>query len=113
MADQRKIQWDTTELPRNPKRRSSSGGRRLPSPFPHIDPWARRSVLSIDGGGIRGYSSLLILQALMERVDEIERDLTEGPTSSIGSSALTMPISDYRPCHYFDFIAGARWVHIP
>ncbi|PWI65122.1 hypothetical protein PCL_07421 [Purpureocillium lilacinum] len=46
-------------------------------------------ILSLDGGGIRGLSSLLILEHLMERVREAE-GLTEVP----------------RPCDRFDMIGG-------
>ena len=43
----------------------------------------------VDGGGIRGISTLLILQNLMERIKH-ERRLNETP----------------RPCEYFDLIGG-------
>ena len=46
-------------------------------------------VLCLDGGGIKSYSSLLILKALMEKVCEIQ-----------GSKTL-------RPRDYFDFIFGS------
>ncbi|PCG88153.1 Acyl transferase/acyl hydrolase/lysophospholipase [Penicillium occitanis (nom. inval.)] len=47
----------------------------------------RIAVLSFDGGGIRGYSSLLILENLMENISQKE-----------GREAL--------PCEYFDMIGG-------
>ncbi|KAI9777994.1 MAG: hypothetical protein M1816_004291 [Peltula sp. TS41687] len=34
--------------------------------------WARKTVLTLDGGGIKGYSSLLILKRVMKLVAEIE-----------------------------------------
>ena len=91
-----------------------------PYPFPHTDPWVTKSVVSIDGGGIGGYSSLVIVQALMEKIGEIERVRDPEAPSSICSPALrlsddklcvapkaiAMPISGYWPCHYFDYIAG-------
>ncbi|KAI0108254.1 FabD/lysophospholipase-like protein [Daldinia grandis] len=46
-------------------------------------------ILSLDGGGIRGISSILILQEVMENIRQIE-GLQEAP----------------RPCEYFDFIGG-------
>jgi patatin-like phospholipase/acyl hydrolase len=46
-------------------------------------------VLSLDGGGIRGLSSLLILEHLMERIRAAE-GLHEVP----------------RPCDRFDIIGG-------
>lgn len=115
MASQ-KVHWAKEQLEKNPIGWSISGNKPLPSPYP----WTVRFVLSIDGGGIRGYSSLIILQALMEELGKIERAQNPKVTSSICSSTLgplddetcaapepdVMPISEYRPCHYFDFIAG-------
>ncbi|KAI1467811.1 FabD/lysophospholipase-like protein [Daldinia caldariorum] len=46
-------------------------------------------ILSLDGGGIRGISSILILQEVMENIRRIQ-GLQETP----------------RPCEYFDFIGG-------
>ena len=46
-------------------------------------------VLSLDGGGVRGLSSLLILREIME---EIQRQ----------SGAEDTPL----PCQYFDLISG-------
>ncbi|KAL2889493.1 Vegetative incompatibility protein HET-E-1 [Ceratocystis lukuohia] len=48
-----------------------------------------RRVLSFDGGGVRGLSSLLILENIMERIKELE-GLPEVP----------------RPCERFDLIGG-------
>ena len=98
--------------------RGDESGRPPPSPFPHA---ATKFVLSLDGGGILGYSSLVILQALMNRVGQIERARNPKATSSLYSRALgpvdkdihttpasnATPPSEYRPCHYFDYIAGA------
>lgn len=42
-------------------------------------------LLSLDGGGVRGLSSLLVLKQLMESLD---------------------PIKPPKPCEYFDMIAG-------
>ena len=49
----------------------------------------------IDGGGIRGYSSLLILNALMQRVAFWEEKLGK-----------KFNAEELLPCHYFDFIWG-------
>jgi patatin-like phospholipase/acyl hydrolase len=46
-------------------------------------------ILALDGGGVRGLSSLLILQQLMKEIEELKRD---------GKPAL--------PCEYFDLICG-------
>ena len=75
-------------------------------------------ILSIDDGGIRGYSTLTILQALMEEIEEIERADNPKPTSSICASttaplndehcAIPKPASTPRlPHHYFDYIGGS------
>jgi len=46
-------------------------------------------ILSLDGGGIRGLSSLLILRTIMERIKLANR-LSQTP----------------KPCDYFDLIGG-------
>ncbi|OCK91990.1 uncharacterized protein K441DRAFT_463573, partial [Cenococcum geophilum 1.58] len=48
-----------------------------------------------DGGGVRGYASLLMLRKLMAFVAELEMKLA-------GNSLWT----GYLPCHYFDYIFG-------
>jgi hypothetical protein len=35
-------------------------------------PWARKLLLCLDGGGIKGFSSLLILKRLTDLIEEIE-----------------------------------------
>lgn len=44
-------------------------------------------LLALDGGGVRGLSSLIILQQLMETIN---------------------PDSPPKPCDYFDMIGGTR-----
>jgi len=46
-------------------------------------------ILSLDGGGVRGLSSLLILREIMEDIDH-RTGASEPP----------------RPCEYFDLIGG-------
>jgi patatin-like phospholipase/acyl hydrolase len=53
-----------------------------------------RRVLSLDGGGVRGLSSLLILREIME---EIGRQVSSNETPS------KTPL----PCEYFDLIGGS------
>jgi patatin-like phospholipase/acyl hydrolase len=55
----------------------------------------RLRLLSLDGGGVRGLSSLMILQHIMATVD---------------------PQSPPKPCEYFDMIGGTStggYVHVP
>lgn len=83
-------------------------------------PWTRKTILSVDGGGVRGLSSLLILQKLMENIAKLERSADPKATSSAYSPLIdcvqdknlppmtndTRPTSHYLPCHYFDYVAG-------
>lgn len=62
-------------------------------------PNAPLRLLSLDGGGVRGLSSLMILDALMERIAEEEKRL--GRRSRNDTSQL-------KPCDYFDLIGGKR-----
>lgn len=48
-----------------------------------------RDVCTIDGGGVRGYSSLLILRAVMLEIKRV-------------NNLPTIP----KPCDYFDLVAG-------
>lgn len=82
------------------------------------DPW-QPIVLTLDGGGIRGLSSLYILKRLMEKIQDEEMD--QNP-SGVGHASTASPpdqsgdtISGVTsggkatlllPCHYFDFIIG-------
>lgn len=50
----------------------------------------------IDGGGIRGYSSLLILEELMKRIAAWELKL----------NGKNISVEKLLPCHYFDYIWG-------
>lgn len=84
-------------------------------------------LTSLDGGGIRGYSALLILEALMKEIGKLERTrsppamssfhpLSPAPPSiatdseSMRSQNLVEPpqteTSPWLPCHYFDYMAG-------
>ncbi|KAF2143993.1 uncharacterized protein K452DRAFT_316774 [Aplosporella prunicola CBS 121167] len=38
-------------------------------------PWSRKMILAFDGGGIKGYSSLLIMKRLMVLIERLERGL--------------------------------------
>ncbi|KAK3059995.1 hypothetical protein LTS18_009579, partial [Coniosporium uncinatum] len=67
------------------------------------DSWPS-SVLSLDGGGIRGYSSLLILERLMSEIAIWERS-----TSAHADAAKEQRSGsedELLPSHYFDFMYG-------
>jgi len=94
------------------------------------NPWSRKTLLTLDGGGVRGYSSLLILRAVMIEIEDTEkqhdprafssvypltprpRRLVQVDTSQRPNGSPQIPASDqtttsnYLPCHYFDYIAG-------
>ncbi|KAF1937868.1 FabD/lysophospholipase-like protein [Clathrospora elynae] len=63
-------------------------------------------ILTLDGGGIRGYSSLLIIRQLMHEVAECEQRLQteEGPVP--GSERCEFNEEELLPCHYFDYMYG-------
>lgn len=66
--------------------------RRSP-PLPKIRPDGAR-LLSCDGGGVKGVSSVTMLKAIMDRVREIERERGSKNTQT------------RRPVDYFDLAAG-------
>ncbi|KAM0794622.1 acyl transferase/acyl hydrolase/lysophospholipase [Usnea florida] len=94
--------------------------------------WTKQAVISFDGGGIRGYGSLLILQALMNKIGEEEKRLnsqvqssfepkeykpmskkisggSDGPKEDdiVATSTEGLPNSSlFLPCHYFTYAAG-------
>ncbi|OCL08373.1 FabD/lysophospholipase-like protein [Glonium stellatum] len=81
--------------------------------------WDRQCVLSLDGGGIRGYSSLLILREIMLLVARKERRVAEAPAESSfhplpyqpnfnNGRRPTQEVERCKclPCHYFDYIGG-------
>ena len=84
------------------------------------DPWAKKSILSLDGGGVRNFSSLLILRELMGAVGEQERGMNPDAKSSAYSPLVNCFPDDgatplkggkrsvlgYLPCHYFDYVSG-------
>jgi patatin-like phospholipase/acyl hydrolase len=70
------------------------------------------SMLPIDGGGVRGYSSLLILEHLMEEIKRCEK----GDTKDFNEleSSLSCPWTDctkdtnadFLMHHYVDYFVG-------
>jgi hypothetical protein len=59
-----------------------------------------------DGGGIRGYSSLLILAQLMTEISLCETRLQETLGPVPGSTRRTFNANELLPCHYFDYMYG-------
>lgn len=95
--------------------------------------WTKQAVISFDGGGIRGYGSLLILRALMDKIGEEEKGLDPNVKSSfapydykpipkktcgaldnsevdddvVATATQGLPNSSlFLPCHYFTYAAG-------
>lgn len=83
------------------------------------DAWSKKTILSLDGGGVRGLSSLLILRQLMEEIGEIELRASPNAKSSVysplvdcvpqvnGAQPGAKSVLEYFPCHYFDYICGS------
>ncbi|GME33040.1 Patatin/Phospholipase A2-related protein [Neofusicoccum parvum] len=80
------------------------------------DPWDP-AILTLDGGGIRGYSSLLMVQQLMHEIAEWERKLEMEEAAEAATrrkdGTSTPPFEprifnedELLPAHYFDFIYG-------
>ncbi|KAF7865472.1 hypothetical protein EAF04_006447 [Stromatinia cepivora] len=81
------------------------------------NPWNKKYVLTLDGGGVRGLSTLLIIQQLMVLCSSFEqsqdplikssfhpRPFEEGQGSR-GSNKKSRS-AQFLPVHYFDYVAG-------
>ncbi|KAH6633378.1 acyl transferase/acyl hydrolase/lysophospholipase [Boeremia exigua] len=108
----------------------------VPEPFVRRgtfqDPsWNERNLLSLDGGGVRGYWSLLVLEKLMEAIGEeehrqaLEADEDVHNLHSFLPSELPPNVTQcprpprdqqpskafyaqrFLPCHYFDLLCGS------
>lgn len=59
-------------------------------------------IRDLDGGGVKSYSSLMIIEALMKEIvvyeNRFEREFTHYPR--------TFEVSSIRPCHYFQKMYG-------
>jgi len=94
--------------------RSDNGTKTSPDLTVKTTPWAKTLILTLDGGGIKGYSSLIILRALMTEIASVEQKLEPHAQSSAHTERIpsdTIPDDvlrkgQYLPCHYFDYIAG-------
>ncbi|RAL64837.1 hypothetical protein DID88_001433 [Monilinia fructigena] len=94
---------------------SSSTGRGR-STISTNSPWDKKYILTLDGGGMRGMSTLLIIQNLMALCNTFEQSQDplvessfhplpfqegQGPTVNKNSRS-----AKFLPVHYFDYIAG-------
>ncbi|KAK6843011.1 FabD/lysophospholipase-like protein [Apiospora arundinis] len=78
------------------------------------NPWNEGNTLGFDGGGIRGYWSLLVLRSLMLKIKEAEEAMDDDARSSFHPEHAPSAISQltyasathFLPCHYFDLIGG-------
>jgi patatin-like phospholipase/acyl hydrolase len=63
-----------------------------------------------DGGGVKGYSSLLILKALMKEIKRIEESLVPMYASSVSCPWSSRPLEpeehDFFIHHYVDYFFG-------
>lgn len=83
------------------------------------EPWARKSILCLDGGEKQIISTLLILRELVMKIEEIEGSREPRAESSADSSLAELrqksrlreggigSSSKFLLCHYFDYIAGS------
>ncbi|KAB8296261.1 hypothetical protein EYC80_009035 [Monilinia laxa] len=79
-------------------------------------PWDKKYILTLDGGGVRGLSTLLMIQNFMALCNTFEQ--SQGPL--VESSFHPLPFQEgqgstvnkmstsakFLPVHYFDYIAG-------
>ncbi|KAL8370125.1 hypothetical protein RB595_000483 [Gaeumannomyces hyphopodioides] len=110
----------------------SSRAGKQPRAGGQAEAWNEVNTLTLDGGGIRGYYSLLHLKVLMEYIKDEEKRRAEEenidnhqprPGSSsfhpcyepdhvshiaggANNGANTNPTTHFLPCHYFDYIGG-------
>ena len=75
--------------------------------FPDVS--AYKKLLCLDGGGVRGISSVMILQAIMEEIERIE----DGPSAVTDQTKRTTTVTTSRmgsnerkPIDYFDLTGG-------
>ncbi|KAI0884481.1 FabD/lysophospholipase-like protein [Annulohypoxylon maeteangense] len=96
---------------------------------PSQDSWLKKNVLTFDGGGVRGFYSLLFMQRLMQFIASEEKDrglislvsreplgTREKRVTSFSPCCEPRNLSHrdgnedgytpFLPCHYFDYIGG-------
>ncbi|KAH7413353.1 acyl transferase/acyl hydrolase/lysophospholipase [Cadophora sp. MPI-SDFR-AT-0126] len=62
----------------------------------YIKIWRKNFILTLDGGGVRGYSQLIILKALMDKVAVLERATFGSDGSRVDSSFHPIPLEEVR-----------------
>lgn len=62
--------------------------------------------LSVDGGGVRGYSMLILLREFMHQTYERIHAIPDGSLDEDRTEDQASDDADPRPCDYFDLIAG-------
>ena len=60
----------------------------------------------LDDGGVRGYSTLLILDKIMEAIIRREKSYPDSPAESSYHPLVPPTAQLWLPCHYFDYIGG-------
>ncbi|RPA87475.1 FabD/lysophospholipase-like protein [Ascobolus immersus RN42] len=87
----------------------TAAGKDLEEYISDVDPCKRLVIFSCDGGGIRGYFTLVLLEDLMERIIKYEEDLRQGKDKEL-LEHLDMQtgfsVKEIRLCWYLDFITG-------
>ncbi|QSZ37305.1 hypothetical protein DSL72_009399 [Monilinia vaccinii-corymbosi] len=80
-------------------------------------PWDKKYLLTLDGGGVRGLSTLLIIQHLIVLCHSFEQSQDPRVNSSYhpimfqevqgsGFNSTNSSSAQFLPVHYFDYIAG-------
>lgn len=59
-----------------------------------------------DSGGVRAYSTLLIVQEIMEAIIRREKSYPDGPAESSYHPLEPPKTGTWLPCHYFDYVGG-------
>ncbi|KAL8823072.1 MAG: hypothetical protein Q9191_006204 [Dirinaria sp. TL-2023a] len=117
-------------IPELPTQKNHSGPNVLNEPnFTQSNAWDKCNLLSLDGGGIRGYWSLLVLRKLFQCIATEEQSLDKATADHHSFAPQSYPKNvshlstheqrrgvdgavidnaiKYLPCHYFDLMCGS------